>query len=241
MQKFIVEDSFWELFPDSAIGVVVTHNMKPAACISDEDAEAIANLLAEANVQANRYLTSSTISENEPVSVWRDAYRKFKTKKGARCSIENLLKRILKGNPIGSITPSVDIYNAISLKYALPVGGEDATTFIGDVHLGITGGNDTFRPLGEEEDDPTLSGELCYYDEIGAICRCWNWRDGQRTALTDNSTDGFLVIECVDPTRVADLSAALDEFAHLMERYLGATIETKSIVQRENPELTITD
>lgn len=241
MQKFIVEDSFWELFPDSAIGIVVARNMKSAASIPNEDAAAIASLLAEANVQANHHLTSNTISENEPVRVWREAYQKFKTKKGARCSIENLLKRVLKDNPVGSITPSVDIYNAISLKYALPVGGEDIATFVGDVHLGVTEGNDAFRPLGEDKDDPTLPGELCYYDEVGAICRCWNWRDGQRTALTDTSTDGFLIIECVDPTRVADLSAALDEFAHFTERYLGATIETKSIVQRENPELTISD
>ncbi|MEG0461057.1 B3/B4 domain-containing protein, partial [Gordonibacter sp.] len=184
-------------------------------------------------------LTSNTISENEPVRVWREAYQKFKTKKGARCSIENLLKRVLKDNPVGSITPSVDIYNAISLKYALPVGGEDIAAFIGDVRLGITQGGDAFRPLGEDEDDPTLPGELCYYDDAGAICRCWNWRDGQRTALTDDSADGFLVIECVDPSRVDDLKAALEEFANLMERYLRATIEVNAVVDRENPELVI--
>lgn len=239
MQKFIVEDSFWELFPSSAIGIVVARGMKPAADIPSEDAAAIAGLLVEANTAANQHLTSNTISENEPVRVWREAYQKFKTKKGARCSIENLLKRVLKDNPVGSITPSVDIYNAISLKYALPVGGEDIAAFIGDVRLGITQGGDAFRPLGEDEDDPTLPGELCYYDDAGAICRCWNWRDGQRTALTDDSADGFLVIECVDPSRVDDLKAALEEFANLMERYLGATIEVNAVVDRENPELVI--
>ncbi|MEG0303328.1 phenylalanine--tRNA ligase beta subunit-related protein, partial [Gordonibacter sp.] len=100
-------------------------------------------------------------------------------------------------------------------------------------------GGDAFRPLGEDEDDPTLPGELCYYDDAGAICRCWNWRDGQRTALTDDSADGFLVIECVDPSRVDDLKAALEEFANLMERYLRATIEVNAVVDRENPELVI--
>ncbi|MEG2025852.1 MAG: B3/4 domain-containing protein [Gordonibacter sp.] len=239
MQKFIAEDSFWELFPNSAIGIVVARGMKPATDIPSEDAAAIAGLLVEANATANQHLTSNTISENEPVRVWREAYQKFKTKKGARCSIENLLKRVLKDNPVGSITPSVDIYNAISLKYALPVGGEDIAAFIGDVRLGITRGGDAFRPLGEDEDDPTLPGELCYYDNAGAICRCWNWRDGQRTALTDDSTDGFLVIECVDPSRVDDLKATLEEFANLMERYLGATIEVNAVVDRENPELVI--
>lgn len=239
MQKFIAEDSFWELFPEAAIGVIVVRGMRPTSEIPEEDAAAIAHLLRDANQAADQHLTSNTISENEPVRVWREAYQKFKTKKGARCSVENLLKRVLKGNPVGSITPSVDIYNAISLKYALPVGGEDIDTFAGDLRLGITEGGDAFRPLGEDEDDPTLPGELCYRDDEGAVCRCWNWRDGVRTALTDDSANAFLIIECVDPARVDDLNAALDEFAQLMERYLGATVEAHAVVDRAHPEVTI--
>ena len=241
MQKFIAEESFWKLFPEAAIGVIVARGMKPAGKVPAEDATAIAALLREANAQADRHLTSNTISQNEVVRVWRDAYQQFKTKKGARCSIETLLKRVLKGNPVGSITPAVDIYNAVSLKYALPVGGEDIDTFEGDLRLGITEGGDAFRALGEDEDDPTLPGELCYRDDAGAVCRCWNWRDGQRTALTDDSENAFLIIECVDPSRIDDLRAALDEFSQLIERYLGASIEAHAIVDRSNPEVVIVD
>lgn len=241
MQKFIAEESFWELFPDAAIGILVVRGLKAADQVSAEDAAAVARLLREANEQADKHLTSNTISENEVVRVWREAFQKFKTKKGARCSVENLLKRVLKGNPVGSITPSVDIYNAISLKYALPVGGEDLDSFVGDFRLGVTEGGDTFLPIGEDEDDPTLPGELCYRDDEGAVCRCWNWRDGQRSALTDNSTNAILVMECVDPARFGDLEAALDEFASLMERYLSATVERRAIVDRAHPELVIVD
>lgn len=239
MQKFIAEDSFWELFPQASIGVIVARNLKHADEISPDDTAAIAQLLRTANSEANKYLTSNTISENEPVKVWRDAFRQFKSKKGARCSIENLLKRVLKDNPVGSITPSVDIYNAISLKYALPVGGENIDAFVGDVRLGITEGGDAFRALGEDVDDPTLPGELCYRDDAGAICRCFNWRDGQRTELSDDSQNAILIMECIDPARSDDLSQALEEFAQLMERYLGATIETRTIVDSAHPEFVI--
>lgn len=241
MQKFIAEESFWELFPEAGIGIIVVRDMKGADEVPAEDAAEISKLLAAANREANQHLTSNTISENAVVRTWREAYQKFKTKKGARCSIENLLKRVLKDNPVGSITPSVDIYNAISLKYALPVGGEDIDTFVGDFRLGITEGGDAFLPIGEEADDPTLPGELCYRDDEGAVCRCFNWRDGQRTQLTDDSKNAILVIECVDPARRDDLEAALDEFAGLMERYLGAEIVTRTVVDREHPELTIAD
>ena len=148
MKSFIAEDSFWELFPQAAVGVVVVEGMKPAAQIPQEDVDAIAALLDRANIDAERHLTSDTISENAPVKAWREAYRLFKSpKKGARCSIENLLKRVLKGKPVGHITPAVDIYNTVSLSYALPVGGEDLHAIEGDLRLKVTDGGDAFLPL----------------------------------------------------------------------------------------------
>lgn len=240
MKKFVTEDSFWNLFPGASLGVVVARGMKPADQVSPEDAAEIEQLLARANAQAERHLESPTLSENAPVRVWRQAYQQFKTKRGARCSIENLLKRVLKGNPVGSISPAVDIYNAISLKYALPLGGEDIDAFQGDLRLLITQGGDEFIPLGENaENDPTLPGELCYVDDAGAVCRCWNWRDGVRTALTDTTSNAFLIMECVDPERVEDCSAATDELASLVERYLGAEIAVKALITREEREVVI--
>ena len=240
MKRFVTEDSFWQLFPSAAIGIVVAEGMKSASEVDEAQKVELEALLDRANVLAERHLTSDTISENEPVKAWREAYRAFKTKKGARCSIENLLKRVLKGKPVGPITPSVDIYNAISLKYALPVGGEDIDAFVGDLRLTVTEGGDAFLPLGEDEaEDPTLPGELCYLDDAGAVCRCWNWRDGQRTALTDDSRNAFLIIECVEPARVDDCRAAIDELAELVERYLGATIAVKDVITSEHREVVI--
>lgn len=167
MKSFVAEDSFWELFPQAAVGVVVVKGMKPAAQIPQEDVDAIATLLNRANIDAERHLTSDTISENAPVKAWREAYRLFKTKKGARCSIENLLKRVLKGKPVGHITPAVDIYNTVSLTYALPVGGEDLHAIEGDLRLKVTDGGDTFLPLGEEADDPTLPGRARLHRRCG--------------------------------------------------------------------------
>ena len=240
MKKFITEDSFWQLFPGASLGVVVAHDMKPASEVSPESVAEIQALLARANTLAERHLESPTLSENAPVRVWRQAYQQFKTKRGARCSIENLLKRVLKGNPVGTISPSVDIYNAMSLKYALPFGGEDIDAFAGDLRLTVTQGGDAFLPLGEgAENDPTLPGELAYLDDAGAVCRCWNWRDGVRTALTDDTRNAFLIVECVDPDRVEDCRAATDELASLIEAHLGATIAVKDLITANHREVAI--
>ena len=140
MKKFIVEPEFWELFPETKIGIVLAKNIDN----SMESSAEIKKNLDEANENAEQFLEAAVFSENPVVSVWRKAYQKFKTKKGARSSIENLLKRVDKGKAVGSINPLVDIYNSISLNYGLPAGGEDIDTFAGNLRLTKAVGGEHF-------------------------------------------------------------------------------------------------
>lgn len=125
--KFIVDKSYWELFPDSKLGVLLLKNME-----NGESTDEIKLALKEANNEAKKYLVKEVLSENPVIAIWREAYKKFKTKKGVRCSIEALLKRVNSGNHVSSINKLVDIYNTASLKYALPCGAEDLDSFVGD-------------------------------------------------------------------------------------------------------------
>lgn len=240
MKKFIADSSFWELFPDAAVGVLTVAGLNEAAQVSPEQSAEIADLLKRANHAALSHLDEgAALSQNRAVAVWREAYQKFPTKKGTRCSIEALLKRVFKGEPVGTIAPTVDITNAISLKYALPIGAEDMDAFDGDLHLGVMAGGEDFLPIGADEPDPPRPGELAYYDGTGVVCRCWNWRDGRRTAVKDTTTAEFIAMECVDPERMDDLKAALDELAGLLEKYTGARIVSKGIVDSASREIMI--
>ena len=236
MAKFVTTESFWDLFPAAKIGVVTAKGISND--IDDETAAKIKADLEESFPKAKEFLTADVFSENSVIAVWREAFRKFKTKKGVRSSIEAMLKRVDKDNPVGSINPIVDIYNAASLTYALPVGGEDIDHFAGDLLLTVADGGEDFLALGDEEPQPALPGEVIYKDDLGAVCRCWNWRDGQRTMLTDDTKNAFLIIECVDPSREVDLNVALERLAEKTAEYLGA--ETKiSIVDADNKEIEI--
>jgi len=161
MKKFIADPSFWELFPGAAVGVLSVAGVNEAAQLPPEQAEEVAELLKAANAVALARLDEGVpLSQNRPVAVWREAYQKFPTKKGARCSIEALLKRVSKGEPVGTIAPTVDLTNAISLKYALPIGAEDLDAFDGDLHLGVMAGGEDFLPIGADQPDPPRPGEL---------------------------------------------------------------------------------
>ena len=167
-----------------------------------------------------------------------DCAARAREKKGARSSIEALLKRASGGREVGSINPLVDIYNTVSLTYALPCGGEDIDTFAGDLRLTVTQGGDAFRALGDEADSETLPGEVCYLDDAGAVCRCWNWRDGVRTMLTESTTNAFLILESVDPARHDDLAAALDDLAARTQAALGGEMESR-IVTKDSPAIAL--
>ncbi len=239
MQKFIVDDAFWKIFPDARIAVLSLKDVDETARLSDEEMKEIAALLDKANKEAVKYVPNETISDNPVVQVWRQAYQKFPTKKGARCALENLLKRVLHGNPVGSIVPSVDLTNAVSLKYAFPIGVENMDAFAGDLHLGVMDRTEDFLPIGEAVPEPPLKGEVAYRDDAGVVCRCWNWRDGQRTQVNDDTTNEFVAMECVEEDRLEDLQKALDELAELLPKYLGAQVMARAIVDRDHPEVVL--
>jgi DNA/RNA-binding domain of Phe-tRNA-synthetase-like protein len=234
MKKFIVEDDFWSLFPNARIGVVVCYDIDN----SIKEEEKYKDMIENAKKEALKYLNNPEFSSNEVIQVWREAFKKFKTKKGARSSIEALLKRVHSGNHLGTINPLVDIYNSISLRYALPCGGEDIDTFAGDIRLTKAVGNEDFITLGSDKSEPPYEGEIVYKDNDGAICRCWNWRESVRTMLTENTKNAFLCIELVDERRLKEFENALADLSNKVQENLGGTNRI-SILDINNKEVSI--
>lgn len=232
--RFVIEKSFLDIFPQIEIGVVIARGVDNSAPSSDE----VLAALRAANAGAARHLPHDSLTDNSVVAVWRDAFGKFRKRKGAHASVENLLKRAKRDNGVGSINALVDIYNAISLEHALPVGGEDLDTFVGDLRLTITKGGDAFTGFGDDDDLATLPGEAAYLDDAGAVCRCLNWRDGKRTMLTPETRNAFLVIESVDPSRSAALREATESLAERTSRWLGGSAETRYL-DISTPEIEI--
>lgn len=234
MKKFIIENDFWELFPNAKIGIITCNGIDNT--IKDENQ--YKDMISQGEKEALTHLPNEEFSSNEVIKVWRDAFKKFKTKKGARSSIEALLKRVSTGKGLGTINPLVDIYNSISLKYAMPCGGENMDKFIGDIRLTKATGDESFITLGSDKSEPPYEGELVYKDDEGAICRCWNWRESVRTMLTENTKNAFLCIELVDENREKEFENALKELSQLVEENLGGKSEI-SILHINNKEAII--
>lgn len=236
MKKFRMEPDYLKIFPESKIGVLICKGIDNH--VKEEDK--YEGFLRDCEKEALQYVENPEFTQNPIIRTWRDAFYKFKTKKGARCSIEALLKRVAKGNHIGTINPLVDIYNGISLKYGVPIGGENFDKFDGDIRLTVAEGGEDFVTYGSDKSEPPYPGEIVYKDNAGAICRCFNWRESVRTMLEEDTTNAFMIIETVAGERSDVMDAAMDELKAMIEADLGGTV-TKHIASAENPEIVITE
>lgn len=224
MKKIKVNQEFWDVFPEGQLEVMIIKGIDN----SKEDMQFQEKLKAS-SITAQKYISNDVFTDNEVIKDWRKAFSSIKTKKGARCSIEALLKRISKDQEITSINPLVDLYNCISLEYGVPCGGEDILKISGELVLGEAKGGEEFIPLGSEEDSPALEKEMIYYDEAGAVCRSLNWREAKRTMLTADTTDAVFILESVYSHQVDNLVNASIALKKSLEEYFGVKVEQYSI------------
>jgi len=220
-----VDPRIWELRPDFAVAVVRARRLENGP--SDD---ASTSFLRRAERSAREALKGAEPAAHPHVAAWRDAYRAF----GARaqrtpCSAEALMKRAVGGDGLPAINRLVDVYNAVSVEFALPVGGEDLARIAGASRLiRATGGEpfDTFRS-GEPVVERPEAGEVVWIDDAGVTCRRWNWRQCARTRLTEQSTDALFVLERLEPLPLAALAEATEALMHGL-RDLGRPAELES-------------
>ena len=174
---------------------------------SDEASE---RLLAAAE-QAARDSGLERAADDPRIAAWRAVFSEFGSKPSRYpSSAESLLARVLKGERLPRINALVDTYNAVSLRYAIPVGGEDLDRLVGDLRL-------------VRADD----GEVVWRDDEGVTCRRWNWRQEPRTQLTEATRNAFFVFDQIPPQQ--SLDAAVSELiGHLEAREPSVQIAVTS-------------
>jgi DNA/RNA-binding domain of Phe-tRNA-synthetase-like protein len=137
---------------------------------------------------------------------WREAFRAFGAKpKRYQCSAEALIRRP-EGLP--RINRLVDLYNAISVAHAVPVGGEDIDRVVGTVRLVFASGDEAF-----DGGDAPKPGEVVWADGAGVTCRRWNWRQGVRTRLTEDTRRAYFLFDALPELRDEELAGAMEELA----------------------------
>lgn len=151
------------------------------------------------------------------LEAWRTTYRAFGAKpQRTPCSVDTLLMRLGKEGRLPAINAVVDLYNAISVRYAIPVGGENIAAYVGNPRLTRASGGESFDTMkdGQPVTEAVPPSEVVWTDDRGVTCRRWNWRQGVRTRIDLQTRRAWFVLERLEPM---PLAAAVEAAVTLME------------------------
>lgn len=217
--KFRVDQRIWDRFPGLHIGVLAVKGMD-----NQGRDEGVLQLIRERQGKIREGFTADTLSQHPRIASWRNAYSSFGAKpKKHHSSVEGLYRMTLKGIDLRHINKVVDAYNCISLEHMVPLGGDDASCVEGDILLTMAKGDEPFRPLHSAEEERAKAGEIIYRDDREVLCRRWNWRECDKTKMTESTTEVVLVVEGLPPVAREDIDVILLDLKSLVIKSCGGS------------------
>ena len=192
--------------------------------------------LGEAALSAAETATVTLLDGRAPeeldeIAVWRAAFASFGVKpRVARSSVEALLRRCADGLP--RIEPLTDVYNAVSVEYRVPIGGEDLDCYVGPPRLVVADGTESFDTVADGQ--PTMqspdAGEIVWRDDVGVTCRRWNWRQGTRTRLSPTTARALFILDGLGDGAGERVTAAADALeAHLRRGWPSVVVARRTL------------
>jgi DNA/RNA-binding domain of Phe-tRNA-synthetase-like protein len=209
-----VADGVRALRPDYAALLVAADGLSPGP--SDQASDAI---LTAAEHRAAGQLAGARPEDLPQVAQWREAFRAFGAKpQRTRPSVEALLRRLEPGLP--RLDRLTDVYNALSIAFLLPVGGEDLAHYTGPTRLVRAVGDEDFDTFaaGQPAVEHPEPGEVVWRDDRGVTCRRWNWRQCARTRITVTTTTALFILDGLGALGTDGLRAAAAELTGSLAR-----------------------
>ncbi len=205
--------ALWQQFPQLVPGVLVVGGVHPDVDVPLEPWHA----------RARERLARGPESELAEVSAWRRAYAQMGLKPTQyRSAGEALLRRFRREGDLPRLHPLVDLCNAVSLAFALPVAvfdlaGVDARLEVrhavgGEEHTGFGGETERAEP-----------GEVIFVDAANhAHARRWTFRQSRRSTVSSATRDVLIVAEGLHPAAPADVPALIEALSGHLAGLWGA-------------------
>lgn len=170
---------------------------------------------AKFNRIAEERLATASEAVLPEIQAWRRAFSRMGLKPTRyRCASESLLRRFKKEGALPQIHPLIDICNAISLAFAIPVAVFDISQITGCLEVRYASGTESYLTFSGEIENPDAH-EVIFADDAGqAHARRWTNRQSGYSAVGDTTTGVLLVAEAMHG------SASVD-----VERLIAATVD----------------
>jgi len=223
-----------ENYPDIHIGVITCRGLNNKTTHNQ-----ISNLQKQALDTARNQIGDQPPTKHPHISSWRQLYKSFGTKPGDyRPSAENLIRRALKTGELYNINTAVDLYNVVSVKHIIPMGGFDLDQINGTIKLRKSSGGEGFNPLGNKGPEETYDGEIVYADDSRILTRRWNYRDAVETRITEDTVNLVMFFDASPMIGVDVVEAAMEDYMALLGESCGGEM-SKAIASKETPVIDL--
>ncbi|WP_433674275.1 B3/B4 domain-containing protein [Microbacterium gorillae] len=170
--------------------------------------------------RASARLVDRSESELPEIAAWRRAYSQMGLKPTQyRCASEALLRRFKKDGELPSIHPLVDLCNAVSVAYAIPIAVFDLDHVTGDLTVTHATGTENYLSFGGATETPEPD-EVIFRDDAGnAHARRWVNRQSALSAIRSETASVLIVSEAMHDTAAADVDALRAELTDALARH----------------------
>ncbi|MFI5560278.1 B3/4 domain-containing protein [Amycolatopsis japonica] len=164
--------------------------------------------------RATRRLADGPESEFPEIQAWRRAFAKMGLKPTQyRCASESLLRRLRKEGTLPRIHPVIDLCNAVSVAYAIPVAVLDIAKISGSLEVRHARGDEKYVTFAGTVEQPN-PGEVIFADEDGqAHARRWTNRQSGHSAVSATTSDVLIVSEGLHATAAEDVRLLIEAIA----------------------------
>jgi DNA/RNA-binding domain of Phe-tRNA-synthetase-like protein len=231
---YSIAAEIFQSFPGYCRGVVIAHNV-----INRPSPAELLKLLRQAEAEVRTNLNIEQLAEEARIKSWREAYRSFGAKPSEfRSSIEGMVRRVLRNEPLPSINALVDIGNIVSLRHLVPAGGHAIDVLTGDIALRLATGKEEFVAFGSEVMEHPVPGEIIFVEGNTVLTRRWTWRQAKHTLTLPETTAIEFNIDGLPPVTAVEVEAAGREVMDLVGRFCGGNMRFK-ILSSQNPRLLL--
>jgi len=233
MNCFTVSGAVFEKLPQYCLGVVVAEGIDNRVSNST-----ITALLDQRVWEFAEAHAAENVRDLPGVKACRDAFQALGMNPNKfMCSIEALAKRVQKGGSLPHINPIVDLGNAFSIQYLLPMGAHDIDKLEDGIEVRFSTQADHFLPMGSAETEIMPDGELVYVSEHTVKTRRWIWRQSDDGKITENTSHVFFPIDAFLGMNEAQALQARDELAVLLRKEFDCEVST-GFVDKDHPTFT---
>jgi DNA/RNA-binding domain of Phe-tRNA-synthetase-like protein len=160
-----------------------------------------------AAVARSRLAAVAAESELPEIQAWRRAFAAMGLKPTQyRCAAESLLRRFRIQGSLPRVHPLVDLCNAVSLAFAIPVAVLDVSAVTGSLQVRYATGNENYLTFAGDVEHPA-AGEVIFADQAGhAHARRWTNRQSGLSAVRDSTTRALIVAEALHDSARSDMA-----------------------------------